>query len=314
MVAATRKFLCLCCALALAGVMIPSAVFGADPASVPSNDLERRLAAVIAADHDSARLAAGLGSLGVRNELMPYADANTVTMVSSGTVGHSDIQLLISDFPTHDWAAENALVMYNAAGDATKLWLESPAHHDNMMAAQATHMAISVRCGADGRMWVTAQYVQDDQSPRVVPDPVSDADRALTCARPDARFAPFTNAEALVARQYQDILGRTADADGLAYWTGLLEREQISAARLVQLFMSTPEHNRANQQLRRAGDPTPGTAEAEVTTIYRSLLGRDPDASGLTHWASVVRSRNGDSTVVIGGFLASSEYAARVSG
>lgn len=75
-----------------------------------------------------------------------------------------------------------------------------------------------------------------------------------------------------IARLYRTILGRDADAGGLAYWSEILlqgERVDDVAIRMMQ----TEEAS-----LTTSGDP--------IVDAYRWALGREPDVLGYAHWAT----------------------------
>ncbi len=302
--------------------------------------VERALAERIAADHNDARRAAGFGELRQMPSLAPYAGSNSVTMMESQTLGHSEIIALLDDFPQNMWAAENALVMFNPASEATGLWLDSPEHAANMMASRATHIWVDVRCSAEGRMWVTSQYVdapisETDVLPGVDLRVTDSASADLRCP---VAVGPFASGEEFVARQYEDFLGRPADASGLAYWTGLLNTRKITPGQVVLSFLNSPEfagrirpHAEA-ALLTSAALPTveevdgwrrtPPTqisikaagasvkSRVDVLMIYVGMLNRTPDTNGFAYWTGLADEGVG-LTVLVNGFLASPEYAAR---
>src|SRR5205807_1566774 len=84
-----------------------------------------------------------------------------------------------------------------------------------------------------------------------------------------------------VTKAYARYLGRQPDAQGFAYWVGLMQlyetsqhqqglrQEQIEAG-----FLDSQEY------LSRYG----GVGEAWIRGIYKDLLGRDADANGLQYW------------------------------
>jgi hypothetical protein len=74
---------------------------------------------------------------------------------------------------------------------------------------------------------------------------------------------PPTN-QCFVAQVYRDLLGREADAAGLAFWTSLLDQGQISRFQFVIDIQNSLEyHTKA------------------VTDLYNRLLHRPPDPAGL---------------------------------
>lgn len=303
--------------------------------------VERALAERIAADHNDARRVAGLGELRQMPSLAPYAGSNSVSMMTSQKLGHSELVALLDDFPENMWAAENALVMFNPASEATGLWLGSPEHAANMMASRATHLWVDVRCSPEGRMWVTSQYVD---APVAATDVLPGADlRVSDAASIDLRcpvaVGPFDSGEEFVARQYEDFLGRPADASGLAYWTGLLNTRQITSSQVVLSFLNSPEfagriRPRAEAAL-LASSELPTVAEVDtwrrtppmqtstktaganvksqvdVLMIYVGMLNRTPDPNGFAYWTGLA-DEGVNLTVLVNGFLTSPEYAARV--
>lgn len=54
--------------------------------------------------------------------------------------------------------------------------------------------------------------------------------------------------------------------------------------------------------------PTDGVS-AFVTRCYRLILGREPDAAGISYWANLLRSRQKSAAEVISGFLGSTEFS-----
>jgi hypothetical protein len=92
-----------------------------------------------------------------------------------------------------------------------------------------------------------------------------------------------------VQAMYLDILNRSPDARGLAYWTGQLGRGADRAA-VALGFAASPE-----REAQRVSDD------------YFANLGRAPDAAGLAYWVNAFENgmHNED---VIAGFLASDEY------
>ncbi len=304
--------------------------------------IEQALAQRIAADHNIARLDAGAAPLRTMTDLAPYAGANSNRMRSTATLGHSEIIALLNDFPQNQWAAENALVMFNPASDAAALWLDSPPHAANMMAERATHVWIDVRCAADGRMWVTGQYVEAPVSPT---DSLPGALTAVSNnATPDLRcpvaVGPFTSGDAFVAQQYEDFLGREADSAGLAYWTGLLNTRKVTAGEVILNFLDSPEFaGRIRPQAEAAllASPEMPTvtqvdewrrtpplqaatrvenasirSQVDVLMIYVGMLNRTPDAGGFAYWTGLADDGT-DLTVLSNGFLASPEYATRIT-
>ena len=83
---------------------------------------------------------------------------------------------------------------------------------------------------------------------------------------------------ASVVRLYQAALGRSPDGPGLAFWAGNLQAG-VPLSQLAASFLTSPEF------LGRFPAAASGTAEAFVRQIYQNVLGREPDAGGLTFWS-----------------------------
>ena len=99
-----------------------------------------------------------------------------------------------------------------------------------------------------------------------------------------------------VERMYTDCLGRAAETGGLKYWSEALCRHTQTAKSLLHNFFLSKEMK--DKYL---------TNEEYVWRIYRAMLNRDPDPSGLQYWKG--RLDKGESpAVVINGFIDSSEF------
>ncbi len=133
---------------------------------------------------------------------------------------------------------------------------------------------------------------------------------------------PATPSAALVARIYQDVLGRPVDPAGLEHWSALLDAGQISARWLASALLGSAEVRGrvADEIYQRVLDRLPapearahraeqlrtatreqveaevlasaellgkagGTAEGFVAAVYQRVLGRAPDPGGAAWWA-----------------------------
>jgi hypothetical protein len=101
--------------------------------------------------------------------------------------------------------------------------------------------------------------------------------------------------QGFVALVYQDLLGRAPEADGLAFWSGLLDKGATRQAVVLGI---------ANSQEYRTD---------VVQELYQRYLKRDADLPGLTFWVGVLGS---GATVeqVATGICGSSEYFQRFGG
>ena len=156
-----------------------------------------------------------------------------------------------------------------------------------------------------------------------------------------------TGNAAFLCLVYEDLLGRTPDAGGLASWEGQLAAG-VSDAQVAYDIATSPERRSDVVQfyydalLGRPADPgglaswvgllnsggsdqsvlegimgsaefyahVGGTPSAFVTALYEDLLGRGPDAGGLASWVGAVNAGVSRGAVVAG-FLYSSEGETR---
>lgn len=81
----------------------------------------------------------------------------------------------------------------------------------------------------------------------------------------------------LVDDLYLSALGRPADGGGRTYWVTTMA-EGLKYEHLGTLFYGSPEY------VRRAGH----TNASFVTSLYRNILGREPDAEGLAYWVGLL--------------------------
>jgi Ca2+-binding EF-hand superfamily protein len=122
-------------------------------------------------------------------------------------------------------------------------------------------------------------------------------------AAPAAAWAQNCTADArgVVTAIYRQVLQRAPNGDEANTWVNQLSSGQSTVRELVQNVASSAENRQ--RFLSPANDPQ---RRAAVTTLYRQLLGREPDAGGLqAHAETAVRS--GIDTVV-SSLISSSEY------
>jgi hypothetical protein len=86
-------------------------------------------------------------------------------------------------------------------------------------------------------------------------------------------------AGAVITEMYRDVLGRDPDPSGLAFWLDRLAngaRTQDVGAQ----FYSSPEYVEAS-----------GSTDGWLGRLYRALLDREPDSSGLAYWRNRLAAR-----------------------
>jgi hypothetical protein len=104
----------------------------------------------------------------------------------------------------------------------------------------------------------------------------------------------------IVTDAYQKYLGRTPDANGLAYWVYNMELG-LSDEQLEAGFISSREF------IADHGD----TAQGWVTGLYQVLLNRQPDQPGLQYWVTQLSTYHASPYAVAYGFAASAEREAQ---
>ncbi len=96
---------------------------------------------------------------------------------------------------------------------------------------------------------------------------------------------------------YQNVLGRSADAEGRAYWAGQLAAG-MSRGEMMAGFSESEEYR------------TRSYRQVQVTMMYGAMLRRAPDQGGFDYWVAALAA-GGSVLELVGGFLDSSEYGSR---
>ncbi len=96
---------------------------------------------------------------------------------------------------------------------------------------------------------------------------------------------------------YRRVLGRAAEPEGAAYWTGALAGG-ASRSHIMTTFAESPEFARRSD---------PGIA---VRWLHRGLLGRDPDPAAGLYWRAMAQT-GGSLTGLVDDILASPEFEQR---
>jgi S-layer protein len=84
-----------------------------------------------------------------------------------------------------------------------------------------------------------------------------------------------------VIREYQAAFGRVPDQTGLAYWVNEIGANPSALAVLNTTFANSAEFN-----ARYGANATTPANLGLVAELYENVLGRQPDASGLTYWVN----------------------------
>jgi alpha-tubulin suppressor-like RCC1 family protein len=111
----------------------------------------------------------------------------------------------------------------------------------------------------------------------------------------------YSQIVAPVFRFYGGCLGRQPDASGLAGWTGYI-RAGHTLGEVAQGFVASSEFQTRTAALTNA---------AFVQQLYRDVLGREADPSGLTGWATSLDAGQLTRTDILYGFVQSAEAQER---
>ena len=110
-------------------------------------------------------------------------------------------------------------------------------------------------------------------------------------------YGSLTNSQ-FVSLVYQNVLGRPADAGGLAYWTGQVNSGAMTRGQVMLAFSESQENLAVSFN------------KVFVVQIYVGMLRRSPEQGGFDYWVGQLNGgRSG--LDLIGGFLASNEYLNR---
>ena len=132
--------------------------------------------------------------------------------------------------------------------------------------------------------------------------PSSIAALALFSSVATAQPPCTTDATRVVSEVYRHALERNPDR-GAQTWVRQLERGQLSVKELVRSVAKSSEH------MQRFGQAEPNEGQPyqrAVATLYRHVLGRQPDLNGLRNWTRIAQRRGLEP--VVDGLIDSAEY------
>ena len=82
-----------------------------------------------------------------------------------------------------------------------------------------------------------------------------------------------------VERIYQNVLGRSADAEGMTYWVNGIESGRFTPNDVVLNFVNSQEFVSKNVDNAQY-----------VTDLYRAFFDREPDTAGLNNWVNALNN------------------------
>lgn len=115
---------------------------------------------------------------------------------------------------------------------------------------------------------------------------------------------------AYVDRLYQNVLGRSGDAGGSAYWLGQL-RGGASRQDVLAGFAESAENKAGTGGVIASGIWDRSETAQEVARLYDTVFGRLPDAAGLGYWRGRLDDGSARAEDVADAFTRSGEFAQR---
>jgi len=104
------------------------------------------------------------------------------------------------------------------------------------------------------------------------------------------------NATLYVGRLYHSVLGRPYDEDGMNNWAKKLASKSTTGAGIAFSFFNNNEYRKKNT-----------TDEAFITSLYKALLNRSPDAAGKSSWLNMLKT-GVSRTYVLKAFCTTAEF------
>ncbi|MBU6271772.1 MAG: DUF4214 domain-containing protein [Betaproteobacteria bacterium] len=123
------------------------------------------------------------------------------------------------------------------------------------------------------------------------------------------RFGSNVSSTAFVQQTYRNVLGREADAGGLAAWRGALDGG-MSRGQLITGFSESAEFVSSFSARNPNGWWDVNETATSVTRLYWGALGRAPDAPGLQGWTAALEGGMSLNQAA-GGFVGSAEFQAK---
>ncbi len=243
----------------------------------------------VARMHPDGALDAGFGSAGVarRQELSTTAPA------VRGLALQDDGKVLVSGVEDQARTAE-----YSFGGSGAFAWRLNPDGGADGSFGPDGFRRIDSSRGVD-----TANEVHVQPGGRILVAGSSLGVKSIVALLPGESIASST-AEPQIARYYRTILGREAEAGGLAFWKSEFARLVAGGGGASETFyvMAMAFFSSAEYAQKNASD------RDYVTDLYRTFFDREPDAPGLDHWAGQLAAGQ-PRGAVLASFLFSPEFA-----
>jgi hypothetical protein len=326
-------------AAVLAVVIATSAAF-ANPAGADDIGDEARLYELT----NQSRAQNGLGSLAYDPGLVGVARGWAQELARSGSLRHNpNLVAQVDAHVTRDWTRLGENVGYSGTVDQVQVaYMNSPGHRANILGDFNRVGVGAVRDGS-GRLWTVVVFMKGPalaapppppppQVPASTFAPLSSAQAfanqqfvdllsrqadpaglmmwtaalssgSVTPARMVSDLVNSGEAASIVEpvnRLYRAYFRRSPDAGGLSHWVGRV-RAGARLSDVSNAFAGSPEFAATYGSL---------SNQAFVDLVYRNVLNRAPDASGLAYWIGQLSAGRLDRGGVMTGFSESSEYKA----
>ena len=162
------------------------------------------------------------------------------------------------------------------ADEAIEGWMKMNQASANILDPDFKSMGASLRISdGDGHKyyWTIEFSVNDGNAKYLTNGDIKAVDQVITVKgkEADRQIRNF------VLRLYNKVLGRPGDLNGLAGWTTLLGTHLATGAETAYGFFFSDEFKNKNT-----------TDEEYLTTLYQTILNRDPDGGGMEAWKKLL--------------------------
>ncbi|TVR02202.1 MAG: DUF4214 domain-containing protein [Desulfovibrionales bacterium] len=254
----------------------------------------------------------GLRDLAWDDKLFAAARGHAADMASKNYYDHDSL-----DGRTAGQRITNAGYIWNAwreniaAGQTTSAivhnaWMNSPGHRKNILDALICDIGVGYAySGASQHKHYWTQKFARKQGvstcpavnnpplpgPQPGPDPGPDPDPKVL------------NNLGWVNAFYVAYWGRSPDSDGLAYWMDMVNSGRLNTAEVAEVFAMSDEAKAMYAYFRSPGTATDAQRGEFIRAVYRNLLNREADASGLNYWVGELRTGASTPGLAIGNII-----------
>ena len=201
---------------------------------------------------------------------VPSADLNAVQYVGGSTPGTDTIDVEILDGVTGAWSASAALTATTTTVNLQDFSFAGAMAGYSVAGSSNDVTVVNKTSGVTSTLVNVAQITFSDYT---------------------LVFDLTSSEDALVYELYQAAYDRIPDHAGFTYWAPQADANQLSALTLATAFLSAPEFT-----LLYGSNPTNAHY---VTELYTNVLGRTPDAAGLSYWIGEANGGMADNQLLV---------------